>query len=106
MAGFPREQQKIKIRIFSMSELKAIHWTTLDVLERTGVKICARTTLSFEQLVIDDEIVNMTFRLAKGIEVKDETIVLHLIQKLVPEVISWLKGIHLNIYAKNILFQN
>jgi trimethylamine:corrinoid methyltransferase-like protein len=43
MAGFPREQQKIKIRIFSRSELEAIHWATLDVLNRTGVKYTVKS---------------------------------------------------------------
>ncbi|MEM2780146.1 MAG: trimethylamine methyltransferase family protein [Candidatus Bathyarchaeia archaeon] len=41
-------------------------------------------TLSFEQLLIDDEIVNMTFRLVEGIEVKEQTIALDLIQKIGP----------------------
>ena len=40
------------------------------------------TTLSFEQLLIDEEIVNMTFRLAQGIEVKEQTIAIDLIQKI------------------------
>jgi trimethylamine--corrinoid protein Co-methyltransferase len=42
------------------------------------------TTLSFEQLLIDEEIVNMTFRLAQGIEVKEHTIALELIHKIGP----------------------
>lgn len=42
------------------------------------------TTLSFEQLLIDEEIVKMTFRLAQGIEVKDQTLALDLIHKVGP----------------------
>ena len=42
------------------------------------------TTLSFEQLIIDEEIVKMSFRLAQGIEVKDQTLALDLIHKVGP----------------------
>ncbi|MEM0007611.1 MAG: trimethylamine methyltransferase family protein [Candidatus Bathyarchaeia archaeon] len=45
MIGFSRDDQKIKIRIFSRSELEAIHWATLDILERTGVKIYSEKCL-------------------------------------------------------------
>jgi len=45
MLGFSRDHQKIRIRIFSRSELEAIHWATLDILERTGVKIYSEKCL-------------------------------------------------------------
>ena len=39
MWGFSRETQKISFSVLSEDDLKAIHWATLDVLERTGVKV-------------------------------------------------------------------
>ena len=41
-------------------------------------------TLYFEELVIDEEIVKMVFRLAQGIEVSDETLALDVIRKVGP----------------------
>jgi trimethylamine--corrinoid protein Co-methyltransferase len=41
-------------------------------------------TLPFEELIIDDEIVKMVFRLAQGIEVKDDALALDLIHKVGP----------------------
>jgi trimethylamine--corrinoid protein Co-methyltransferase len=42
------------------------------------------TTLQLEEIVIDTEIVKIVFRLAKGIEVNDETLALDLIRKVGP----------------------
>jgi trimethylamine--corrinoid protein Co-methyltransferase len=42
------------------------------------------TTLAFEELVIDAEIVRIVFRLAQGIEVNDDTLALNLIRKVGP----------------------
>ena len=39
-------------------------------------------TLPFEELIIDEEIVKMVFRLAQGIEVSDETLALDVIKKV------------------------
>jgi len=46
------------------------------------IEDCA--TLSFEQIIIDVEIVKMIYRLAQGIEVKDETLALEVIDKVGP----------------------
>jgi trimethylamine--corrinoid protein Co-methyltransferase len=54
-----------------------------DVAVGIGL-VDACTALSFEQLVIDDEIVRMIFRLAEGIEVNDETLALDLIHSVGP----------------------
>jgi trimethylamine--corrinoid protein Co-methyltransferase len=79
MVGFPREQQKIKVRIFSRSELEAIHWATLDVLERTGVKIYSEKCLKIleeagcevnykrQDALIPSEIVEEALRKKKGV---------------------------------------
>jgi trimethylamine--corrinoid protein Co-methyltransferase len=45
MVGFSKERQKVRIRVFSLSELEAVHWATLDVLERTGVKVYSEKCL-------------------------------------------------------------
>jgi len=54
-----------------------------DVAVGIGL-VDACTTLPFEELVIDDEIVRMVFRLAEGIEVNDETLALDLIHSIGP----------------------
>lgn len=54
-----------------------------DVAVGPGL-VDACTTLPFEELVIDDEIVRMVFRLAEGIEVNDETLALDLIHSIGP----------------------
>ena len=50
-------------------------------------------TVSYEQLVIDDEIVGYTYRLAKGVEVNPETIAADLIKRVGPTA-SFLKEAH------------
>lgn len=54
-----------------------------DVAVGIGL-VDACTTLPFEELVIDNEICKMVFRLAQGIEVNDETIALDLIHLVGP----------------------
>jgi len=54
-----------------------------DVAVGTGL-VDACTTLPFEELVIDDEICKIVFRLAEGIEVNDETLALDLIHSIGP----------------------
>ena len=54
-----------------------------DVAVGIGL-VDACTTLPFEELVIDDEICKMVFRLAEGIEVNDETLALDLIHSIGP----------------------
>ena len=46
MWGFSRETQKISFSVLSKDDLKAIHWATLDVLERTGVKVYSDNCLN------------------------------------------------------------
>jgi len=45
MWGFPRETQKINFSVFSKSDLSAIHWATLDVLETSGIRISSEKCL-------------------------------------------------------------
>jgi len=54
-----------------------------DVAVGIGL-VDACTTLPFEELVIDNEICKMVFRLAEGIEVNDETLALDLIHSIGP----------------------
>jgi len=43
--GFSRETQRISFSVLSKDDLKAIHWATLDVLERTGVRVYSEKCL-------------------------------------------------------------
>jgi trimethylamine--corrinoid protein Co-methyltransferase len=43
MIGFPRG--KIAFRMFEKSDLKSLHWGTLDVLENTGIKVFSKECL-------------------------------------------------------------
>lgn len=45
MWGFSRETQKISFSVLSKDNLKAIHWATLDVLERTGIRVYSEKCL-------------------------------------------------------------
>jgi len=44
--GFSRETQKIFFSVLSKDDLKAIHWATLDVLERTGFRVHSEKCLT------------------------------------------------------------
>lgn len=39
MSGFPIEKHRVKFRVLSRDNLEAIHLTTLEILERTEVKV-------------------------------------------------------------------
>ncbi len=45
MWGFGRENQKINFSVLSKSDLNAIHWATLDILETAGMKISSQKCL-------------------------------------------------------------
>jgi len=43
--GFSRETQRISFSVLSRDDLKAVHWATLDVLERTGFRVYSEKCL-------------------------------------------------------------
>ena len=55
-----------------------------DILFGVGL-VSRSTTLSFEQLVVDNDLAGMVLREAKGIEVNDETLALDVISRVKPE---------------------
>jgi trimethylamine--corrinoid protein Co-methyltransferase len=55
-----------------------------DILFGVGL-VNKSTTLSFDQLVVDNDLAGMVLREAKGIEVNDETLALEVISRVKPE---------------------
>jgi len=45
MSGFPIEKHRVKFRVLSRDNLEAIHLATLEILERTGVKVYSEKIL-------------------------------------------------------------
>jgi len=67
LVGFEKPSKIPSFRIFSRDDLDAIHWVSLDILEKTGIRI-----------VEGEEVLEMLKNKGCSVDFKKETVLFHM----------------------------